>query len=738
MKRHLNYCLIAALMCGMAMSVASCKDDDNNNSLSSEEQAEQAAAEQLDKAAKFWNVVDQLAGTTVTPDDYEGLTLEPTIGEAVSGNETTRRVVTADIEAAVTRYESLVGLETGTLTTETPTYTWTDPDVGTLTYTKSNDGKSLATVDVSISQIPGLRQIVYLTEEQAGTNAGKPTNSYYHFGDVISRTRPEDNITEYWVCVRPSFEPQGKKTSHWVSLSPLPKDKLMEYTSSNKVTYRLPKNLGENTEHMQNLAEMLYALIYPTKWQKNIVNSPDLKMFHDLKHAYLTYLSQEFWGRVDDAWSKTATNKHGSLYEAIFGVSRNNVKNNIVDDIEGLHLIYGSVKWHTWISNSMTLYEYCYANEAAVTTYHKNASNMHKETKRSYEKQVVNKKDPSLDIELDFTTMYTEDNPVLIDRNFFDTEKYHYVIRHATGDDLAKMTRSKYSTKAPITGFNEVYCYTKKYDLSVNKEMETDADIKKASGDVVPAHASTTVKLHYLLGQNGYYYSHVDSCSADDTEPVAIVVATVGPDFEDMANRPCKELEQNTDFKYLLMPFKSCTDQSGQDLFTFGPDESCTTNLKGKGLTDDLNGLAVTESLQAGCGKGHDHKLAKLAWDCDLGLSHKRRAALNLSHGFLPSAEQVNLLLYGTLTPAKNDFTINGWREINKNDVLSNLQNFAIYNKDGNGVVATDIRFNSITLSATRTGDDTELVLGFDPKCRFLDIKKSEKAFQCVPFFLAK
>ena len=270
MKKLMNLWLLAALVCGLGLGVTSCKDDDDG--LTAEQQAEKQQGEQLEKAAKFWNVVGQLVGTNNTPDDYASQTFEPTIGEPLSGNATVRQVATNDLEAAAQRFCNLAGLPEGTVTQETAAYTWSDPDVGSLTYTKSTDEKSLATVDVNIRQVPALRQLVYLTPEQAGHNANW-TTCYYRFGDVFSRVRPDDGVREFWVCVRPSFEPEGKDKSHWISLSPLPSDKLMVYKASNGNTYKLPKLLGVNNEQMGNLAEMLFAMLNPEKWQENTTST---------------------------------------------------------------------------------------------------------------------------------------------------------------------------------------------------------------------------------------------------------------------------------------------------------------------------------------------------------------------------------------------------------------------------------------------------------------------------------
>jgi len=372
MKKILNFWLLAALLCGLSMSVTSCKDDDNG--LTAEQQAEKQQGEQLEKAAKFWNVVGQLVGTNNTPDDYASQTFEPTIGEPLSGNATVRQVATNDLEAAAQRFCNLAGLPEGTVTQETAAYTWSDPDVGSLTYTKSTDDKSLATVDVNIRQVPALRQLVYLTPEQAGHNANW-TTCYYRFGDVISRVRTDDGVREFWVCVRPSFEPEGKDKSHWISLSPLPSDKLMVYKASNGNTYKLPKLLGVNNEQMGNLAEMLFAMLNPEQWQENISYNPyksvfnkGVPMFHDFDKSKIKYNSKHFWARVATGWDNTqvdlTTGNRVNLWKAIFGNTHEWMDRLYIQDKMPLNLICSSSSWNTWTSNSPTIYETVFTNGA--------------------------------------------------------------------------------------------------------------------------------------------------------------------------------------------------------------------------------------------------------------------------------------------------------------------------------------------------------------------------------------
>ena len=64
-KSVLHLWLIAALMCGMSISITSCKDDDKDE-LSPEEQ-EQQAIEQQEKEMTAYSVLDYLANMSNAP-----------------------------------------------------------------------------------------------------------------------------------------------------------------------------------------------------------------------------------------------------------------------------------------------------------------------------------------------------------------------------------------------------------------------------------------------------------------------------------------------------------------------------------------------------------------------------------------------------------------------------------------------------------------------------------------------
>ena len=413
---HSIAALMAALTVGLSFAVTSCKDDDKDKGNGDGEPTAEEIA--TDNATTFWGVAANLVSPFDVTVEYEDKTFEPTIGKPLNGNSTIRVVSTGNMSAAAKRFADLTGAE---IDENTTTYTYQDDAVGTLTYTKTNDGTSLATVDVNIKQIPHLQQIVYKTPEQMGENGHFAGAAYYSFGDVISLEN-EDGETEYWVCVRPAIGDAGKEDTHWVTLSPLPEKNIWTYQGKKKpITFKLPTNLSKNYEHMQNLAELLYAICNPEQWWQNLQDNRGIDLFHDLNHERAKYFNQYFWQIVQNYWKD---NSEGlSIFERLFGYNFDNMK-DIINNQNALHLLYYGFKWRTTTSNSPTLYEYTYSNGAG------NRSNMHDKKYRAVSKNVMTGDGIELNCEADYAKKHW------IMGAFFGDTQPRFIFRFATGKDL--------------------------------------------------------------------------------------------------------------------------------------------------------------------------------------------------------------------------------------------------------------------------------------------------------------
>ena len=451
MKRIFNLWLMAAIVYGFSMSVMSCEDDDK---LSSEEQKAREEQKAEEKATAFWDVVSQLVSIDDVTDDYQDKTFEPTYGIEDSTNSVYRIVYTNDMATAAMRFANLVGAKD--IDEETASYEWSDPEIGSMTYTRGGTAANWATVDVDIKQIPHLQKIIYRAggEGENGKFSGK---AYYRFGDVVSRQvtvkydqkKNNDNrgtITEYWICVRPSFGPEGKEDSHWVCVNTVSDKNYKYYKASTGTDYWLPTKIGTDKENMQNFAELLWAICYPDTWFNNVFNHhtdgtlwgfDGVPFFTDFKGANLKYHNQYFWENVRKGWEdKQVVEKALNLPD--IGTLADLIPSN------GVRLLYWGYSWIFTTSWDCELHEAIYTNGSEEAEL-----NMHRvDYKEDWDVNMKN-------IKFDVRAMGKNKENY---KDYFNNDgKTRWVIRHATGKELAD--NKKYDVKQPINGVEEVYRY---------------------------------------------------------------------------------------------------------------------------------------------------------------------------------------------------------------------------------------------------------------------------------------
>jgi hypothetical protein len=488
MKKNFYFLLMAALVCFLSLSVTSCKDDDKNNDESGEEFTDGPQAEQNEATTKFWSVVGELVGMDEFTENYKDGPFEPIIGEEDPDNAQARVVYVNDAAAAAEHFANLVDLDASQINEDTPSYPWNDPDVGSLTYTKGDGTTAWATVDVRIKQVPKLEKIIYRAPSQTDSNgkAKEYERCYYRFGDVLARTDKNGKETEYWVCVRPAFDPEGKGDSHWVSVSPVPAKNQYTWTYKNVQkkkninvtrTYVLPTGLGTSEEHMQNFAEMLFAIFHPKTWYQNVVNYAQgkkndkllsLKMFNDFHPSNLMYHNMFFWNNVRGYWSGESFSPYENytrdtdICKKVFGLNFEAMKELI--DTEGIYFLYKGYSWPS--GNAPTLYQAYYCNAQGGTL-----SNMHQTNLSKVKKAVYNKDNPSQDIEFNIATTCTMEHPYIVNEKFFGDTHRRFIIRHATGAELAKP--QKFNKDAAISTLKEIYRYYHYERLFSSKPEET-------------------------------------------------------------------------------------------------------------------------------------------------------------------------------------------------------------------------------------------------------------------------
>ena len=477
MKKKLYGGLTAVLALCLTFTLAGCKDDKEPSEEDKQQQAEEQADKDMADAATFWSVVGQLTDTPM-PDNWQNATYEPSIGEPDGTNSAVRIVNCADEESAAASASDLLGTS---ITTATQSYTYQNDLVGTLTYHKTG-GTSLATVDVTIPRMPGLSQIVYKTPEQIGENASFKGTAYYRFGDVVKKLN-KDGEYDYWICVRPCLSTASKTDSHWMTLSKLPSDylKSQEKTvNGNKFKHQMPKNLANNSDHMQNMAEMVYAMTCPTDWAYNLGTNKGyqkLKYFKDLNYEkYFKYNNEWFFTKVANGWEA----HDGDLFQTIFGLSREDLKAHV--QAKGFAMVYGNA---TISSNDITLTVYKYDG-----TNLKTKSSVKSTGKWDY---------AAFDINQLMSKHYIDNEMVVAD------DGRYWVARYATGETLAKgADATKFDTYKKMPNCEDVFVY--------NRDVEhfdmTEETLKATEPKVAGEHGNQ--KGYYQLGDiikyNNRYY----------------------------------------------------------------------------------------------------------------------------------------------------------------------------------------------------------------------------------------
>lgn len=183
-KRTKNTCLMAAVVCGLVVCAASCTDDGGEDNDLNEQSAESQTGmsvlqdDQLRDLICQWCDVqkDELTGTA-----WKSQTFEPTVGFITDESAPYyRSIITGTLQEA-DRY-AVQALSTLGIDGNNPNgFSYTDQEVGAVSYYHSTEPNILAVIDVEVKQLPHLVRL-YLTGQGDENASGTP---YYRSGDVI-------------------------------------------------------------------------------------------------------------------------------------------------------------------------------------------------------------------------------------------------------------------------------------------------------------------------------------------------------------------------------------------------------------------------------------------------------------------------------------------------------------------------------------------------------------------------
>lgn len=505
MKKTINWMLMALLVVGIGMNLSSCKEDE----LSDEEKAWREAdpyEKGSDEALDFWTVISQLTDLQALPNDWKTATFEPTIGVASETDPYTRNVVVQDAAEAVAAYSSLIGLAESL-----PDYTsgnnYSNNRVGTLNYARSRDGQSVATVEVSIKQMPKLKKIVYMTPEQAGENATLHGSAYYHFGDVIRRVNKSEDTDywEYWICVNPASHLTGKTESHWISVSDLPDENVYTWKRSDGQVVKLPTAICTQYTYIHDFAELLYAICDPQKYFGNLGGDMKLPIFSGYSRKNQGYLNQYYFTRISRAWEE-----NGLFYTVL---------TRTMTDLQNLTELSVFCKGYSWVMGKTgTLYTYTYSGPNWKTA--------------TWSKPTYNFKDTSKPaFNIHYWGLAGEGNG--------DWQPHKaFVVRHATGEALCKMAGASYHWQNKISGCEDVYVYNKywypntqdhMYDLGYEPEVLTQKDVNPNSK---PISEVTKEDFGKVIGRDGMIYNSREDAQKARTQAVAMVLGVRDVNYE--------------------------------------------------------------------------------------------------------------------------------------------------------------------------------------------------------------
>ncbi len=572
-----------------------------------------------DQAETAWRWLSALTDARTLTDDWNSHTYEPTIGQVSSRNTNTRIVVVSDIDEAQQSFASIAGIGTGELNQKC---TVSLDGVGNLTWTPSANG-NVAEVTVGINIIPSLQKIVYCTEDQMrqnGLSSNVNGTAYYRLGDVI-----RDPEGYYWVCVRPAFEQNNKYDSHWINIfnysyhggyKAIPAENIYDkYNQSDnfgKRVIKLPTKLKYSREHMNNLSNLIWALLDPEGYASK-VGMQGTK--NGLCGFDYNYHGKKFLNIVNAYWNEcpSADNCHGTVWQLLFNRTKDQMKN----ELKTMTFFYKGYSWRHVDMGS--LWEFSTEKNAG---FQKQAQGSETTDGKPYDFG-----GKGFDI-----NVYSGDdqNAELSPAQFGNDGHYYWVVRYKTSSELAGRSVSPFDRIEPCT---DIYRYNEKTIKKVNDPLETESDI-------LPFGRLRDPQVGCIIGQDGNFYTSTETATSNNTEPTAFVVY-----YGELGS-----VETGTQYRGIAI---NLVWAGKYTWISETMKELCPIAKDTEGIQEELilDGIACTEAMKLGCNLGHEHMIANLCTVCD-----KEYVIDNLPHSkwFVGSIGQWILAAQGMGIPYDN------------------------------------------------------------------------------------
>ena len=232
MKKNNCLSLLTFLLFVSALLFSACKNDDDSPSA---EPAARVTFDNVNDAAytvlrsltdlteydenKAVNLEDNsVSGIETLPDDWSSRTFTCDEGFVLDSTKPTVRSLPVNgLGEALEFFSGVIGEPVSEDSLTNGVFEWSYSGLGTLKFTKVTVNDNLfATMDVSISVMPGLTQLKFISKDAPELTSANSYSglSYYHAGDIIQRKKDKT----YWICVRPSGGPYKKDKSYWISL----------------------------------------------------------------------------------------------------------------------------------------------------------------------------------------------------------------------------------------------------------------------------------------------------------------------------------------------------------------------------------------------------------------------------------------------------------------------------------------------------------------------------------------